>query len=296
MKKIRIVSLICLAVIAAAVTFSFAACAEQPEGVLLDRTRLVLRPGEKETLAVSVVPEGYSHKYEVVWSVAANPEDCVTVNKESGEVIAVKIGVAVVTATVSTKFGALKASCAVMVEGAVNLEFTTKAAPAAVARLNEVAPSGVKDGEVQSDREGYYYELTSDQVAIWNKNSKIVDESNRVLAAYKAVKGNSTGATVVKSTTKGQKDSLVMYIAVGTDGKLLAMRIDAALKEDFYADDEFVGLSAENRGNALSELTAADFTKHLTKKEGAGEDADVNVTANACLTAVKLAAELFAAR
>ncbi|MCL2797130.1 MAG: hypothetical protein FWD58_03645 [Firmicutes bacterium] len=302
MKKISIVTILIMAVAVGA--FSFSACAEQADGVWIDPPNVVLLPEGQATLTVKIMPEGYSQKCEVAWAISANPEDCVTLaagiaadGKETPDcavVTAVKIGVAVVKATVSTKFSSLEASCTVRVEGAVSLEFTEVAAPAAVIRLNAVAPSGVSDGEVQIDKR-YYYGLSGDRLSIWNLNSRLASEDGRVLGAYQAAKGDSAGAIIVNTETKGQKGMLNIFTAVDESGKLLAMRVDDGGAEDFFAEDKLAGFSEEFADKALSELTAAGFIKHLTKKDSAPENVSAALTANAYVMAIKMAAELFAA-
>ncbi|MDE6300738.1 MAG: leucine-rich repeat protein [Muribaculaceae bacterium] len=76
-------------------------------GIALNKAALALPLGGSETLVATVTPENTTD--EIVWSVTAEPEGCVSV--ENGKVTAIALGTATVTATA----GNVSASCLVTV-------------------------------------------------------------------------------------------------------------------------------------------------------------------------------------
>jgi hypothetical protein len=80
-------------------------------GVAVDQTELTLAPGAKKTLAATVLSAAATNK-SVTWS--SDKEDVATVNSATGEVQAIAVGEAIITAT--TVENGFTAECVVTVE------------------------------------------------------------------------------------------------------------------------------------------------------------------------------------
>jgi len=300
------------------------ACAEQFSGVSLNYNALLLEAGdtlesgETEKLTVTVIPAGYSQDTTVEWSYVAVPSGCIVIavdEKEdpyAAEIRAVFEGVAIVTATVSTKFGSMAASCQITVSGGAAFGFNQKAALASVPVLNKIAPSGETDGAAHNG--SYYSEWSGEQIKAFNEKSKSTDADNAVLAAYKAVKGNSVGAIIVKTATAGyytvegyEEAEVLMYTAIDKDGKLIGMRIFDETNaitgyiafEDYFSEDDFDAFNAEKVTGktiaAVTSLTVQDIEHYFTVKEGMFEAGSTypTYTGAAFIKAAVLAAEVF---
>ncbi|MCL2061095.1 MAG: Ig-like domain-containing protein [Firmicutes bacterium] len=288
-----------------AFAFTAAACSEHVSGVSLNHETLTVEVGETAQLTVSPIPRGYSTEYDVTWSVIANPAGSITV--EDGLVTAVAEGIAVVTATVITKFGAWDASCAVTAVRTVTFEFAeTVSDTNIIETLNYLAPTGVSDGLAAQN--GYFGLWNEEQIDAFNTvQSQIADTDNRILQAYAALDGENAGAVIVETFTRGyygfnEPRPLILYIAIGADGNFLGVvsTFDYVLFE--YTVEDFIfdmfGFNDAIFGNPPSVLTVdilAPFltpTPYLISQTGATTPSP-QYTGPAFIKAVSLAAEAF---
>jgi len=304
-------------ILAFALAFALAACAEQITGVSLNYDELSLEAGEIRTLGVAFTPQSNTLDKEVEWSVVANPKNCVTVDGD-GNVTGVRAGVAVVTAKVTTKFGAFYASCGVTVAGGAqnggSFDFNEPPSAEVVAILNLLAPSGQENGAAHTGN--YFAGWSKTQIDAWNaEQSGIAGDYETVLAAYKAVKGDSAGAVIVKTATTGywsydeetEEDVyIIIYTAIDKNGKILGMHIEDLAIEDYYSDDGFARMNAAIFGTtfvgkAIGDLDVEDFIEdfadagYFTVKEGMFEAGATRpyYTSYAFVQSILLATEVF---
>ncbi|MCL2797865.1 MAG: Ig-like domain-containing protein [Firmicutes bacterium] len=321
MKKLRKILLLSTLTAVCVLAALLSACAQQLTGLVIicdeltEDNVLTLEVGEVRTLGVEFYPASNTLSKEIDWTVAASPKGCVTVD-DSGNVTALKPGVAVVTAKVTTKFGPVFASCEVSVAG----DSIQEALPAAlVAVLNRLAPSGVSNEEALN--EDYFAAWTNAQVDAWNAESEVTSDYELVLGAYRVQKGLFEGAIIVKTATTGywsyyenDPDSgliphLVLYTAIDKDGKFIGMNVADMGEEDFYSADNFAGLNLEIIGKSfvgksiddiydyVDEFTDMGFFTVIPEKVDSFAGATIRpyYTSFAFIQAMTLATEVFVA-
>ncbi|GHT76927.1 hypothetical protein AGMMS50262_16590 [Bacteroidia bacterium] len=182
MKKKSILFTLCLVIASA---FVFTSCSEKEEdlsvkAITLSPTSLTLKPGETSSFTVSIFPENASNK-KIRWS--SNAPEIAEVS-ETGEVTAIKLGNATITATAEDS--GEKATAAVTVVANDPVTEGAKGAPAKevsgvwkkYTTVNVAGQIYVKEGQSLTIEEGVNVIISADAQDASNTKIELIVEGN----------------------------------------------------------------------------------------------------------------------